>query len=160
MTEFVNADVIAQGLSAFNAQSVALAAGRLMLDRLNELAASRSSFAFETTLASRSFVPWLREHHARGYESHLVYLWLPAPEVAIARVRARVAAGGHDVPVETIRRRFLRGMRNLRTLYMPLVTTWRVLDADSSAFDVVARELGHDSCPESSAMESVSGGKR
>jgi predicted ABC-type ATPase len=120
VNEFVNADAIAQGLSSFAPEEVAIEAGRVMLHRLEELAAQRVSFAFETTLASRSFAPKLRNLQGNGYEFHLFFLWLPSPEMAIARVADRVRAGGHNVPEPTIRRRYAAGLRNLRTLYLPL----------------------------------------
>jgi hypothetical protein len=85
-TPFVNADVIAQGLSGFDPMSAAMAAGRIMLQRLHELADKRKSFAFETTLASRSYAPWIRELKGKGYRFHLVYLWLSSADVAVARV--------------------------------------------------------------------------
>jgi len=103
--EFVNADVIASGLSAFDPESAAIAAGRVMLARLHELAEQRESFAFETTLASRTFAPWLRDLRASGYQIHLLFLWLPSAEFALDRVADRVRAGGHNVPAETVRRR-------------------------------------------------------
>lgn len=92
--EFVNADVIARGLSAFKPESVALTAGRVMLQRLDALAAERADFAFETTLASRSFAPWLKRLNVSGYEFHLFFVWLPTAEAAIARVQERVRSGG------------------------------------------------------------------
>ena len=98
LREFVNADVIAQGLSAFAPENVALQAGRLMLARLRQLAEARKNFAFETTLASRSFAPWLREQRAAGYALYLLFLYLPSPEFAVRRVAERVKLGGHDVP--------------------------------------------------------------
>jgi predicted ABC-type ATPase len=103
--EFVNADVIARGLSGFEPERAAMAAGRIMLSPLRELARQRRSFAFETTLASRSFVPWLADLIRTGYQFHLVFFWLPHPDMAVARVAARVSEGGHDVPKVTIRRR-------------------------------------------------------
>lgn len=128
VTEFVNADTIAQGLSAFDSQSVALYAGRIMLRRLQELAQQRTSFAFETTLASRTFAPWLTELIASGYRFHLVFLWLPSADFAVDRVADRVRMGGHDVPEPTIRRRYESGLRNFFTLYRPIVTSWRMYD--------------------------------
>jgi predicted ABC-type ATPase len=101
----VNADVIARGLSGFSAEAVALDAGRMMLERLHELAAGQQSFAFETTLASRSFAPWIAKLKQSGYEFHLAYFWLPTADMAVARVTERVRAGGHAVPEGDIRRR-------------------------------------------------------
>ena len=110
--EFVNADVIARGLSAFKPESVALTAGRVMLQRLDALAAERADFAFETTLASRSFAPWLKRLNVSGYEFHLFFVWLPTAEAAIARVQERVRSGGHHVPEATVIRRFQSGLKN------------------------------------------------
>jgi predicted ABC-type ATPase len=107
---FVNADTIARGLAAFDPESVALAAGRVMLSRVRDLAAMRSDFAFETNLASRSMAPWLAELRASGYRLLLVFLWLPSAEVAIARVGRRVTDGGHHVPADVVRRRYERGL--------------------------------------------------
>ncbi|MBD3562297.1 AAA family ATPase, partial [Planktothrix sp. FACHB-1355] len=106
VNEFVNADAIAQGLSAFAPEAVAFQAGRIMLERLQQLANQRANFAFETTLASRTFAPWIANLRQAGYVFYLLFLWLPSPEVAIARVQQRVREGGHNVPEETIRRRY------------------------------------------------------
>src|SRR5579859_2573799 len=126
--EFVNADTIAVGLSAFNPEQAAMAAGRIMLARLQALAEQRASFAFETTLASRSFAPWLRQRRAEGYRFHLIFLSLPSPELAIARVQERVNRGGHHVPDEIVRRRYAGGLRNFFTLYLPIADGWRLYD--------------------------------
>ncbi len=126
VTEFVNADVIAKGLAAFDPDSVAFEAGSIMHARLRSLAENRRDFAFETTLASRSLAPWLRGLAASYYSFHLVFLWLPSADFAVARVADRVRMGGHHVPEETIRRRYQRGLRNFFQLYQPLATTWRM----------------------------------
>lgn len=128
VSEFVNADTIAQGLSAFAPESAALTAGRIMLSRLHELAAEREDFAFETTMASRSFAPWLKQLVGTGYAAHLVFLWLPSPEMAVSRVKRRVELGGHSVPRETIIRRYNAGLRNFFRLYQPIATSWRFYD--------------------------------
>lgn len=128
LTEYVNADTIALGLSAFAPESVAIEAGRVMLKRLHELAAQRKSFAFETTLATRSYAKWLKALIEQDYHVHLIYLWLRSPDIAIARVQERVRAGGHDVPEATIRRRYKRGVENFFGRYRDLVTTWAVYD--------------------------------
>jgi predicted ABC-type ATPase len=112
VTEFVNVDVIAQGLSAFNPERAAITAGRVMLARIKELAVARESFAFETTLASRTFAPWLTNLIADGYDFHLIYLWLPSAEMAVERVAQRVQEGGHHVAEEVVRRRYRKGLRN------------------------------------------------
>lgn len=144
ITEFVNADVIAQGLSAFDAASVAIPAGRIMLARLKELAAARVDFAFETTLAARSFAPWLKELSVAGYQIHLIFLWLPSPEMAVARVGSRVRRGGHGIPDEVVRRRYDGGLRNFFQLYCPVVDTWRMFDNSSrNGYDLIAERLQH-----------------
>lgn len=125
---FVNADWIARGLSGFNPEAAAIDAGRIMLARLKQLAEARSTFAFETTLATRSFAPWLRELCNTGYLFALVFLWLPDAEQAILRVADRVRNGGHDVPADTIRRRYNAGLRNFFQLYQPLTSGWRFYD--------------------------------
>lgn len=126
--EFVNADTIAQGLSAFGPDRAAMAAGRIMVGRLKELARKRVSFAFETTLASRSFAPWIADLIESGYEFHLVFLWLPDVDTALARISERVRMGGHSVPEETVRRRYRAGLVNFFRLYQPMTRTWQVLD--------------------------------
>jgi predicted ABC-type ATPase len=137
--EFVNADEIARGLSAFRAEDVAITAGKVMLSRLQVLSDKQVDFAFETTLASRNFARWIKKLQADGYSCSLVFLWLPNAEMAIARVRERVAAGGHNVPSETIRRRYERGLRNFFFLYRPVVDEWLFFDAsDSSGGRLVA----------------------
>ena len=128
VTEFVNADVIARGISAFRPEKAALTAGRIMLTRLKELARQRVSFAFETTLASRLFAPWTEGLFRQGYEFHLVFLWLPSADFAVRRVADRVRIGGHDVREETIRRLYDSGLWNFFGLYQPLATTWRMYD--------------------------------
>lgn len=125
---FVNADVIAKGLSAFDPDSAAFEAGRIMLERLRNLASQKVSFAFETTLSSRGYARWIPQLLEEGYRFHLFFLWVSSPELAIARVEDRVRLGGHDIPEETIRRRYDRGITNFFELYRPLAHAWRVYD--------------------------------
>jgi predicted ABC-type ATPase len=133
VVEFVNADDIARGLSAFNAEGAAVAAGRIMRGRVRELARQRVNCAFETTLASRTFAPWLQQLKDGGYAFHLVFLWLPSTDVAAARVADRVRSGGHSIPLETIRRRYHGGVRNFFGLYRPISTTWVMYDSSHPA---------------------------
>lgn len=118
--EFVNADEIAKGLSPFNPESVAIEAGRLMLQRMDDLLSEGADFAFETTLATRSYVKFIERAHAKGYFVTLLYFWLPTPEQAIERVATRVSEGGHNIPSDVIRRRYANGLRNLTMLYTPV----------------------------------------
>lgn len=133
MAEFVNADPIAIGLSAFRPESVALAAGRVMLTRMKTLARARQEFAFETTLASRSFAPWLASLRASSYRVHLAFLSLSSPDLAVARVTERVRQGGHAVSASVVRRRFRAGLRNFFALYQRVADTWQVFDNSALA---------------------------
>ncbi len=133
ITEFVNADQIAAGLSAFNPEGAAFEAGRIMLQRLHGLGEARADFAFETTLASRSFAPFictLKEQH--DYSFKLLFFWLRSAELAQKRVADRVALGGHDIPPGTIIRRYERGLDNFFNMYRPLADTWRIYDNSRS----------------------------
>jgi len=126
--DFVNADEIAKNLAGDAPETVSIQAGRLMLLRLRKLTAQRKNVAFESTLSSRSFAPWIKEIKATGYTFSLFYFWLPSPEMAIDRVRKRKRLGGHSVPDDDIRRRYHRGVNNFFELYRPLATKWRFYD--------------------------------
>ncbi len=125
---FVNADTIARGLSAFDSESVAMQAGRIMLQRLHELATQRADFAFETTLASRSFAPFLEGLRRSGYRVELVYVWLPSSDLCIQRVHARRRSGGHFVDEDVVRRRYTRSLQNFFNLYQSLADDWQVYE--------------------------------
>lgn len=124
--EFVNADNIAAGLSPFNPESVALEAGRIMLQRIDELLSRGVDFAFETTLSTRSYVSLVKRARQKGYEVTLLFFWLSSPQMAMERVAKRVSRGGHNIPVDVIERRYYRGIRNLVYLYMPLCDKWLI----------------------------------
>lgn len=126
--DYVNADVIAQGISGTNPDSVALEAGAIMLQRLHDMAARRMNIAFETTGASRSFAAWFGQIKADGYRIILYYFWLSSADLAVARVAERVRSGGHYIPTDTIRRRYDAGLRNFFQLYRPLSDTWEIID--------------------------------
>jgi predicted ABC-type ATPase len=136
--EYINADEIARGLSPFNPNAVAQQAGRLMLERIKTLANSGLDFAFETTLAARSFNLFVKNCKSRGYTIILLYFWLRSPELAVERVAKRVASGGHSIPEDVIYRRYDRGRRNFRELYWPLCDRWIVYDNSSSEQLLVA----------------------
>lgn len=144
VTEYVNADTIARGLSAFDPESAARAAGRIMRTRLYELVAGRADFAFETTLGSRSFASWLHGLVTHGYRFHLVFLWLPTPDLAVARVAQRVRSGGHAVRESRILRRYYRGLCNFEHQYRPMATTWRVYDNSQTAGPWLVADGGAD----------------
>lgn len=119
-TNFVNADEIARGLSPFAPETVAIQAGRIMLERIEELLPQGVDFAIETTLATRSYVQLVQRAQALGYKVHLIFFFLENEEQAIQRVAQRVSNGGHNIPEDDIRRRFKRGIYNLIHLYMPI----------------------------------------
>jgi predicted ABC-type ATPase len=129
--EFVNADVIARGLSAMHPETTALESARIMRERLEKLASSRKDFAFETTLAARTYAPWICGLCRQGWTFRLIFVALQSPDLAVERVKCRVAEGGHNVPEDDIRRRFVRGIRNFHRLYIPLADTWIVYDNTS-----------------------------
>lgn len=135
---FVNADAIAVGLSAFTPESASIRAGRLMLDRLHELAGRREDFAFETTLASRLFARFLRLLKRDGYRVHIVSVALDSPELAIERVRYRVTSGGQMIPNEEVGRRFHRGVANFFNLYAPIAEMWKVYDISNGPARLLA----------------------
>ena len=126
--EFVNADNIAKGLSPFNGDGVAFEAGRIMLTRINELLEAGKDFAFETTLATRSYVAFIKKAKAAGYETHLIFFFLNSIELAKLRVEQRVQEGGHNIPPEVIERRYKAGIRNFNLLYKDVVDDWRLYD--------------------------------
>ncbi len=130
--QFVNADAIASGLSAARPETVAFQSGRIMLARLHELATLRKNFAFETTLSARSYARWIRGLCAEGWFFRLFFVTLQNVDLAIERVKERVAGGGHDIPEEDIRRRFFRSHANFRDFYAPLAAFWTVYDNSSN----------------------------
>ena len=126
--EFVNADEIARGLSPFNPENVAFEAGRLMLMRINDLLKQGESFSIETTLATRSYVNLVRRAQGMGYTVKLIFFWLRSSELAKQRVAERVANGGHSIPSDVIERRYILGLKNLFSLFMPEVDHWIIFD--------------------------------
>ena len=126
--EFVNADEIAKGLSPFNPEGVAIQAGRLMIDRILHLLKEGETFAFETTLATRSYVNLIQRAQKRGYFVTLLFFSLSSPEQAIARVSKRVSLGGHNIPTDVILRRYEAGLQNFFQLYTPICDYWTLYD--------------------------------
>ena len=136
--EFVNADEIAKGLSPFQPEKVAIEAGRIMLNRINDLIKNNIDFGFETTLATKSYVKFIQSAQTQGYFVTLVYFWLNSPELASERVKTRVISGGHNIPTDVIYRRYKAGMENLSKLYLPLCDYWIIIDNSEPPFKVVA----------------------
>ncbi len=126
--EFVNADEIAKGLSPFAPETVAIQAGKLMLQRIDKLLNDGVSFALETTLATRSYQTLVKRAQEKGYTVQLLFFWLESPMVACERVKKRVSEGGHDIPTDTIHRRYHLGLKNLFEIFMPIVDYWTLYD--------------------------------
>ena len=136
--EFVNADEIARGLSPLNPNSMAVQAGRIMLQRIEELLKQGVSFSIETTLATRSYVQLVKRAQAEGYSVNLLFFWLESPEMAVQRVAKRVKEGGHDIPEDVIYRRYKLGICNFFNLYKDVVDFWVMVDNASNPQNVIA----------------------
>jgi predicted ABC-type ATPase len=135
---FINADDIANRLAS-DGDSKQIAAGRELLTEWSRLESEQADFAIETTLASISLAPRIGRLKEKGYQFHLIYFWLPNPEFAIERVAERVRLGGHNIPVETIRRRYNRGLSNFFNLYRPISETWAVyLNVETGNTELIA----------------------
>ena len=126
--EFVNADLIARGLSPYDPESAAMEAGRIALKRIRELIASRTGFTWETTMSGRTAVVWLRQAREAGYILKTYFLWVRNPETTIRRIRQRVVEGGHAITEEVSRRRFFKTIQNFFTIYRPLMTSWKLYE--------------------------------
>lgn len=137
---FVNADEIARGLSPFAPETVAVPAGRIMLQRIDELLQQKVDFAIETTLATRSYVQLVHRAQALGYKVHLIFFFLENEEQAIQRVAQRVSNGGHNIPEADIRRRFKRGIYNLINLYMPICNSVLMYNNMKTPAQLVAKK--------------------
>ena len=138
--EFLNADLIAAGLAPFAPETQNVRAGRLLLERIKELATDKRDFGFETTLSGRTYTRLLHQMQEQGYRVVLFFLWLPSANMSVVRVANRVRQGGHNVPETDIRRRFHSGVRNLFRLYRPLVDAWWLYDASRLPPTVIASE--------------------
>ena len=137
---FINADLIAQGLSPFFPDAAAMRAGRLLLEQIRLRASARSDFGFETTLSGVTYVSFLRRLKAQGYRIQLFFLWIPTVEMALARISDRVQRGGHDIPEKVVRRRFHKSIQNLFTRYRPLLDLWMLFDNSGAEPRLIARE--------------------
>lgn len=142
--EFINADSIAAGLSPFNVESVAFQAGRIMLQRIQQLMEEKENFAFETTLSTRSYVSLIKKARTNGYKITLLYFWLTSPEFAKQRVADRVRQGGHNIPDEVVERRYFRGISNLLNLYEPIVDNLTVIDNMDTEPNIIAKGSGKE----------------
>jgi predicted ABC-type ATPase len=138
--EFVNADEIAKGISPFQPEKVAFEAGRIMLNRVNDLLTSDESFAFETTLATKSYKAKIEEAQQKGYTATLIFFWLENIELAKERVRIRVSEGGHNIEPDVIERRYLKGIKNLFDIYLPIVDGAFIFDNSWGKRELLAQK--------------------
>ena len=138
--EFVNADEIAKGLSPFQPEKVAFEAGRIMLHRIKELLNENKSFAFETTLSTRSYKNKVIEAKEKGYTVTLLFFWLQNVELAKERVKTRVTEGGHNIEPEIIQRRYLKGIQNLFEIYLPIVDGALLFDNSNGKHQLLAQK--------------------
>jgi predicted ABC-type ATPase len=138
--EFVNADLIAKGISPYNPEAVAIQAGRIMLQRINELRYAKADFVIETTLSTLSYAKFISECKQQGYDIVLIYIWLNHPDVAVQRVAQRVERGGHNIPEEIIRRRYFKGLKNLKKIFLTLFDEWVMADNSDKELEVIARK--------------------
>lgn len=138
--EFVNADEIARGLSPFQPEKVAFEAGRIMLNRIDELLNDEENFAFETTLATKSYKSKIQEARDKSYTITLIFFWLQNFELAKERVKVRVAEGGHNIEAKIIERRYIRGIKNLFDIYLPLVDGAFIFDNSKGKHELIAQK--------------------
>ena len=136
--EFINADEIAKGLSPFQPETVSFESGRIMIKRINDLLVEGESFAFETTLATKSYKSKIKEAKEKGYRVTLLFFWLKSISLAKDRVRSRVAEGGHNIPIEVIERRYIRGIQNLFNIYLPIVNRALIFDNSEGIHELIA----------------------
>lgn len=140
---FVNADLIAHGLSPLDVDAVAIDAGRIFLQQIQAQVLAKRSFAFETTLAGRAYVNLVKNMRLGGYHVRLYYLWIPSVELTIKRIAERVKRGGHNIPTKIAKRRYGKGIRNLFRYYLPLSDYAAIFD-NSSASPALVCEKIHD----------------
>lgn len=141
-THFINADMIAQGLSPFSPVVAAMKAGRLVLKEIEEMSGKGISFAFETTLSGKTYLSLLNKLKNKGYRIHIFFLWIPSSGLALERIKGRVKSGGHDVPAADVRRRFRRSIDNFFKVYEPLLDTWMLYDNSGVEPALVAEKIG------------------
>jgi predicted ABC-type ATPase len=138
--EFVNADEIARGISPFQPESISFEAGRIMLKRIDDLLRENINFAFETTLATKSYKQLINKAKEQGYQTTLLFFWLQNDELAIERVKARVSEGGHNIEVGVIKRRYLRGIENLFKIYLPIFDEILIFDNSAGKPELIAEK--------------------
>ena len=155
---FVNADLIAQGLSPFYPAAAAIKAGKLVLGRINDFTANGTDFGFETTLSGKTYLHLFKRLRDTGYKIHIFFLWIPKTELALFRIRERAASGGHNVPPEDVKRRFTRSVSNFFKLYKPLAHSWMLFDNSGQKPVLIAKgNNGHGDILDAKLFETISG---
>ena len=142
--EYVNADEIAKGISPFRPEKASIQAGRLMLSRIKSLIRDGESFAFETTLSTRSYTKLIKEAKEKGFQVYLLFFWLHSPQLAVERVRVRVLEGGHHIPYDVILRRYEKGLKNFFKLYLSIVDQWFLIDNSGEPYEIIAENPGNE----------------
>ncbi len=142
--EFINADEIARGISPFQPEKAAIAAGRIMLERIDELLNLKTDFAIETTLTTKSYTNTIKAAQAKDYTVTLIYFWLNNMQLAINRVKTRVKEGGHNIPEDVIIRRYKKGLDNLINVFIPVCDNWAVIDNSDKPYNFVAEGNNND----------------
>ncbi|MBQ7268352.1 MAG: zeta toxin family protein [Bacteroidales bacterium] len=140
--EFVNSDEFAKSLSPFDPSAASISASRYMILKIKYLLSRNLDFSIETTLATRSLVNTIKQARTQGYHVTVLYFWLNSPDLAVARVKDRVAAGGHNIPEETVRRRYYMGLSYFFKTYIPLCDRWVLADNSTTPFSVIAEGTG------------------
>jgi len=141
--EFVNADEIARGLSPFQPEKVAIEAGKIMLRRIDELLKNNENFAFETTLATKSYKNTILEAKSKGYNVTLIFFWLQTVELAKNRVQERVLKGGHNIETDVIERRYFAGIRNLFDIYISISNNVLIFDNSDGVYELIAKKVSN-----------------
>jgi len=142
--EFINADEIAKGLSPFFPESNAIQAGRLMLNRIENLIGKGDDFAFETTLSTKSYRNFISRARAHGYHITLLFFWLRTADLAVQRVKTRVQEGGHDIPEDIIRRRYKNGLSNFFNIFEFIVDDWVFIDNSGAPYELIAQKKSNN----------------
>ncbi len=156
---FINADMIAQGLSPFSPEVVAIKAGRILLEQIQEYSNKKLDFALETTLSGKTYVSLFKKLKKKGYVLHLFFLWIPNASLALERIKERVTKGGHNIPAGDVKRRLTRSIHNFFSIYGPLVESWSLFDNSNIKPHLIAKkERGRLTVYDEKTFKTISSG--
>lgn len=141
---FVNADLIAKGISPFNPERAAIKAGKILLEEINDLAKKKADFAIESTLSGKTHVRMIKFLRKYSYQIHIFYLWVPSVELSIERISDRVKNGGHHVPTKDVRRRFKKSLDNFLHIYRNICDSWILFDNSTDKPRIVAQSINEE----------------